>query len=138
MLYFLLKTGHLISVLVFLAGVVQNGFLLRALDRANPDFQKLLASGRAWDQRLTTPALGLLWIFGLSLIYMENWFPDAWLLVKLVFVTALSALHGMQQGAMRRMASDPAVQASQLIKNSSQLALCLAALTVIFVTLKPI
>ncbi len=58
------------------------------------------------DRRVTSPALLMTWALGLSLAVWAGWFPSTWLIVKLIFVVALSALHGMQSGRLRRLMRD--------------------------------
>lgn len=58
------------------------------------------------DHQVTTPALLLTWIFGLSLAVWAGWFPSPWLMIKLAFAAALSALHGVQSGRLRRFVRD--------------------------------
>ena len=61
---------------------------------------------RRWDQRVTTPAMLLVWALGLTLALSGSWFKAPWLIAKLGFVVALSALHGMQSAKLRRMAGN--------------------------------
>lgn len=58
------------------------------------------------DHRITTPALLLTWSLGLVLALAQGWFSSRWLIVKLTFVIALSALHGVQSGRLRRFIRD--------------------------------
>ena len=55
-----------------------------------------------WDRRVTNPALGLVWLLGLTLAWQGGWFSAHWLWAKLVLVTVLSALHGNQSATLRR------------------------------------
>lgn len=97
--YSLLKILHMIA-----AALVVIGILLSAATVANPVPAAKLAAARRWDKFVTVPALVAVWILGVLLAIEGHWFPSGWLPTKLVFVLALSALHGMLAGAMKRRA----------------------------------
>jgi uncharacterized membrane protein len=96
--YSLLKILHTVA-----ATLVVIGILLSATAVAKPPPASRLAALRKWDLFVTAPALVILWILGVILAINGHWFPSIWLPVKLVFVLALSALHGMQAGALKRL-----------------------------------
>lgn len=58
---------------------------------------------------MTAPALAIVWITGVAIALNGHWFGAAWLSVKLAVVVALSALHGMLAGTLRRMERDDLV-----------------------------
>ena len=113
MLYIWLKALHVGAVLVMLGGI-----LVLALATAfvsKPTADAATAGERAalrdailrWDRRVTSPALGLVWVLGIALGIMGGWFGSAWLIVKVCFVVFLSALHGMLHGVLRRSGREP-------------------------------
>lgn len=71
----------------------------------------------------------LVWAFGLALATEGRWFADIWLQAKLAFVVFLSALHGVQSGALRRWAGGR--QPAPLAAAAGAAPLALACLTVI-------
>jgi putative membrane protein len=98
---------HVASALLFVGGLIAETALTAALPAAEeltPDQHRAVSVVRAWDQRLTTPAMRLVWGLGLTLGLSQGWFSAHWLQAKLVFVLALSALHGVQSGTLRRLA----------------------------------
>jgi uncharacterized membrane protein len=108
MLYVWLKALHVGAVFVMLGGVLILALVTAFVSTSAPDAGA--ASERAalrdailrWDRRVTSPALGLVWVLGIALGLMGGWFGSAWLIVKLCFVVFLSALHGMLHGILRR------------------------------------
>ncbi len=64
----------------------------------------MIEIARAWDWKVTTPAMLLAWALGTTMAVQAGWFSARWLMVKLVLVFGLSALHGVQSGTLRRMA----------------------------------
>lgn len=111
MLYIWLKALHVGAVLVFLGGI---SILALAAAITSKQARTTAASeGGAlrdavlrWDRRVTSPALGLVWVLGIALAVMGGWFGSAWLIVKLCLVVFLSALHGMLSAMLRRSGRD--------------------------------
>ncbi|AJX35841.1 CopD family protein [Burkholderia oklahomensis] len=106
MIYLLLKAAHVASITVFVGGLLVLSIGIRI---PNLVVQRAVLQ---WDRRATLPALALVWASGVTIALLGHWFGDAWLTVKLVLVTALSALHGILAGSLRRMARDDANVAS--------------------------
>jgi protoporphyrinogen IX oxidase len=104
LLYPWLKALHVTSAFVFIAGLFATSVVLAA-ERAAPGSAGLIAGFVARSDRwLTTPAMLLVWAFGLTLAVSAGWFSTTWLPVKLAFVALLSAMHGVQSGQVRRLA----------------------------------
>jgi uncharacterized membrane protein len=98
---------HVACALLFVGGLVAETAFMATLPTAaelTPDQRRAVSAVRAWDQRLTTPVMLLVWGLGLTLGLSLGWFTSHWLQAKLVFVVALSVLHGIQSGALRRLA----------------------------------
>ena len=106
MIYLWLKALHLAAVMAFVGGLLSQAVFLAALGPADPPSQQQRPSARVvrrWSRGVTTPAMLLTWAFGLALALRGGWFSSLWLPAKLVFVVALSGLHGTQSGALRRL-----------------------------------
>ncbi|TCW83411.1 hypothetical protein C5O80_15810 [Burkholderia sp. SRS-46] len=100
MTYLLLKAAHVLAVVTFAGGLLMLSVCVRI---ANLAVQR---AARRWDRAVTAPALALVWITGIALALHGHWFGAAWLSAKLVVVIALSALHGILSGTLRRMERD--------------------------------
>ena len=98
-----LKALHVAAVLVFTGGLLVQSLALAAAlqDSVSPGF---LARLRRWDRRVTVPALLAVWALGIAAALRGGWFGAGWLSAKLLLVVALTGLHGMQAGALRRLA----------------------------------
>lgn len=105
MLYFIIKALHLISDFLLIGGMLINAFVIAMVPP--PIRVGVIVALRKYDRTVTTAALAGAWIFGLWLAIGYIGFSDGWLHAKLLLVVILSALHGMQQAAMRKMAADP-------------------------------
>lgn len=120
--YALLKNLHMIAATLVVVGVLLSTFAV-----ASPPLPARLAALRRWDRFVTGPALGALWILGITLAIEGGWFHSGWLPVKLVFAVTLSALHGFAAGGMKRLARGEAV--SPFLRFSPYLAAgCVAAI----------
>ena len=103
-LYPWLKALHVVSAFLFVAGTITTSMVLAA-ERTNPGSVEPVAGFLSRSERwLTTPAMLLVWAFGLTLAVTAGWFSATWLQVKLAFVVLLSAVHGIQSGQLRRLA----------------------------------
>ncbi len=120
--YLWLKAMHIVAAVTWIGGMLVVGVSLAAVSGVR-DQQEIatrsafLAHVRRWDQRVTSPAMLLVWIFGLALALTGNWFPQPWLLAKLGLVVLLSAQHGVLSGPLLRFArsQEPSPPASQRI-----------------------
>jgi uncharacterized membrane protein len=101
-LYPWLKALHVAAAVAFVGGLILESVVLAATGASPPG--PFIRGIRAWDHRVTGPALVLVWALGLTLALQGRWFHSVWLPVKLAIVLALSALHGVQSGALRRLA----------------------------------
>ncbi len=106
--YAWVKALHVAAAITFVAGVLSVALFLAVPPPGHAETARAL---HRWDRKVTTPAILLVWALGLTLALMGGWFPDGWLVAKLVFVVALSGVHGMQSAKLRRLAGGAAVTA---------------------------
>jgi putative membrane protein len=132
---------HISADIVFVAGLLAAALLAmglsfqRAEDLARD--RQLIARVRRWNLLVTTPALGWVWMFGLWLAWRAGWFAFGWLHAKLALVIALSALHGILGGVLRRAAARPARVPSAASRAAAPLAVVAIALIVWLALFKP-
>ena len=129
MTYALLKAAHLISLFVWIGGMVAVAIALR-----HPD-QSFLDQLKVYDRAITSPAMVTAWMFGISLAVMGGWFSQSWLAIKIPLVLVLSGLHGVLAGKLRQYSSEAAS-----IETSGRfflpIALALVTMIILLVTLK--
>ena len=104
-----IKALHVATAFTFVSGMLASALILTASLGHHRVALPLIASLRQWDQRVTTPAMVATWGLGLGLGLTGHWFAAPWLIIKLLFVIALSAIHGVLSGQMRAAAggADP-------------------------------
>lgn len=142
MIYLWLKAFHIAAVALWVGGTLLTAVVVSGLCRVESTNTPAGELGivrfvRAWDRRVTTPAMLAVWALGLALAISGGWFPQGWLLAKLVVVFLLSALHGTLTGRLRRLAGGN-VEAPTLLRHApAAIALAVMA-TVILVVVKPL
>ena len=129
MTYALLKAGHLVSLFVWIGGMTAVALALRHSDRSRLDELK------TYDRAITSPAMVAAWVFGLSLAVMGDWFSQSWLVLKIPVVLALSGLHGVLVGNLRRRTAEPDIRETSG-RSFLPIGLVLVAMIVLLVTLK--
>lgn len=111
--YDLVTLLHVTADIVFIAGLLAAALLLAALSTHDTTQlareHRLVAAMRRLHRAVTTPALVIAWACGVWLALQAGWFHSGWLHAKLALVLALSALHGVLSGALRRASADAPV-----------------------------
>lgn len=138
-LYPWLKALHVAAAITFVGGVLAASATPRPLSGDGTsalEESATVRSLRAWHRKVTTPAMFAAWGLGLVLAQQGGWFTSLWLQAKLALVVVLSAIHGVQSGALRRLAggSAPGMRGLGL---SARLTIVLVAGIVILVIIKP-
>jgi uncharacterized membrane protein len=136
--YLWLKALHLAAAITFVAGVLATALLLPPGGEAWLRDRLYVVHGlRRWHNRVTTPAMLIVWALGLALALQGGWFAHRWLQAKLVLVLALSAVHGVHSGALRRLAGGSALRPPGLWPGGLLIAVLAAGIAVLAVT-KPL
>jgi uncharacterized membrane protein len=89
---------------------------------------------RRWDRRVTLPAMLLTWALGIAMAMQGGWFSSPWLMIKLIIVSALSALHGVLSGTLRRLERDAAQPAAILLYAAPTTILGIVMIAILVVT----
>lgn len=141
MTYLFLKSLHIVAVIIWMGGMVllsaASLWLVRAGNPRSERENSVVAAVRRWDMRITNPAFGLVWLFGLTIAWMGDWYMDAWLHAKLVPVIILSALHGNLTASFRRMEKDPALAVPRHLPYSAAITFGCLLIIVLLVVMKP-
>lgn len=129
----LLKAVHLVAAILWTGGMLVLALGVRDGRPAEP----LLARLGIWDRIITMPAMAVVWAAGITIASLGGWFLDGWLLVKLIAVMALSGLHGLLAGTLRRMLADHAHLPPGLARHVAPAVVGCVALIVLMAVLKP-
>lgn len=134
MTYLVLKAFHLVAIVLFLSGMLVLSLGLKAYQAGNltAEMRQLILR---WDRFATSPALGIVWIAGLSLAYLGDWYSDTWLHTKFAIVFLLSGLHGTLSGRLKR---ESGPSSDSRLPTYSLTGLCVATPSIILLAvLKP-
>jgi uncharacterized membrane protein len=141
-IYLPLKALHVAAALVFAGGLLAGSLAVAACPpscgRRPPEIPAMLKFMGRWDQRITAPALLIVWAAGLAVAIRGGWFGSPWLTIKLAAVLFLSALHGAVSGTLRRLGRDDSVhRVPALLRHAAPAAVICLLLISILAVAKP-
>lgn len=138
--YLWIKTLHILAVISWMAAMLYLPRLMvyhagaTAGSEASETFKVM---ERRLLKGIATPAMVVTWIAGLWLAWSGGWFSDGWLHAKLLFVIALSAIHGMLAAAVRRFAADANTRSARFYRIINEVPALIMVVIVGLVVLKP-
>ena len=140
MTYDWIKAGHVIFVIFWMAGL----FMLPRYYVYHQEAAPGSAEERRWVDRekklrgiILTPAMILVWAFGITLATIGNWWASGWLSAKLLVVVALSAYHGYMVGYGRKLARGERPVSGRALRLMNEVPGIAAVLIVVLVIVKP-
>jgi len=138
--YAWIKAAHVIFVIFWIAGL----FMLPRYYVYHQEAPAGSAEEKKWIDRerklrtiIITPAMILVWIFGLTLAYVSGAWQQGWLQAKLLLVIALSAYHGWMIGYGRKLARGERPVSGRALRMMNEVPGIATALIVILVIVKP-
>jgi uncharacterized membrane protein len=139
--YIYLKAIHVMAVITLIGGMLVLAFAVSlAAGRSGALSERearFIARVQHWDRMVTTPALGLVWIAGLAMAIMGQWYTSPWLIIKMVPVLLLSALHGMEAGSLRRLAASEGAEPPPLVRQAPPVIFACVVLIALLAVVKP-
>lgn len=141
--YLWIKALHIAAVVTWIGGMLVVAVTIAAVADVRGQQEvatrsALLERVRRWDQLVTSPAMLLVWILGLTLALTGNWFPQTWLLAKLALVLLLSALHGVLSGRLRRLSHSQEPSSPAALRYAGAAVVIATLIIVVLVVTKPI
>ncbi|WP_213982018.1 CopD family protein [Sphingomonas sp. dw_22] len=132
--YLWVKAVHVACVLLFIGGLFSQSFAVAAGQRGDAG---AVALASHWDRRVTVPAMLFVWLTGAAIAAEGGWFGSPWLWGKLVLVLALTGLHGVQSGRLRRLRRGDPLQTRMRAVHIAAFIASSAACIAILVVVKP-
>jgi putative membrane protein len=140
MTYLWIKAGHIIFVIFWVAGL----FLLPRYYVYHQESTPGSQEERRWIDRerklrniIITPSMAMVWILGLTLAYVGNWWTAGWLQLKFLIVLGLSGYHGYMVGYGKRLARGERPVSGKALRIMNEVPGIATAAIVILVVLKP-
>lgn len=138
--YLILKSLHVAAVITWLAGMLTLSVFFMSMKFGRspviPD-ERFISTFTHWNRWVTTPAMMLTWVLGITLAAQGNWFTAPWLITKLILVFILSALHGVQSGSLRRFSESSVRNIPGALKFSSASIIIITTVIAFLVVGKP-
>ena len=124
---------HLIAAVIWISGLLLLAIVAGIFAGKKPDRdgeQAFLSTVQAWNRKVTSPAMILLWIFGIVLMINSGTLSQPWLWVKLAILIGLSALHGSLSKKVRQVAGHEQINRG-LITRYGRMAIILSVAVII-------
>jgi putative membrane protein len=141
MIYLWIKAFHVAAAIIWIGGMLLLALLISTLaalpEPRSPQVLRVIGVVRRWDTMVTTPAMVLVWILGLTMALQAGWFASHWLSFKLAIVGVLTGLHGVQSGTLRRLAYDAGRKPPAFLRFSAPFILAAITAIAVLVVIKP-
>jgi putative membrane protein len=138
--YAWIKAGHVIFVIFWIAGL----FMLPRFYVYHQESAPGSAEERNWIERerrlrnvIITPAMLLVWVFGLALAWITGAWSEGWFLAKFAIVLALSGYHGWMVGYGRKLARGERPVSGKALRIMNEVPGLAVVLIVVLVIVRP-
>ena len=137
--YLIIKSLHVISVISWMAGLL---YLPRIFvyHAENQKIENMSKTFKTMEHKLyfyiMTPAMFLTWILGIGLIHFVGF--QKWLLLKILFVFALTIYHFFLLKCLNHFKQDANTYSSRFFRFFNEIPTILLVLIVFLVYLKPL
>ena len=138
--YAWLKAGHIIFVIFWVAGM----FMLPRFYIYHQEAAPGSDEEKRWIDRerklrtiIITPSMILVWVFGLSLMWVTRAWEMGWFQLKLALVLALSGYHGWMVGYGRKLARGERPVSGRSLRLMNEIPGLAVVLIVILVVVRP-
>jgi putative membrane protein len=144
-MYEWVKAFHIIAVIAWMAGMLYLPRLFVyhcAAEKGSVQSETFKVMERRLLRAIINPAMIATWLLGLWLAWhgpdsRYGWFASGWLETKIVFVLALSALHGMLARWVKDFAADSNRHSQRFYRIINEIPTILMIAIVILAVVKP-
>lgn len=138
--YAWIKAAHLIFVIFWVAGL----FMLPRFYVYHQEAVPGSDEEARWIERerklrtiIITPSMILVWLLGLTLVYITGAWTMGWFHAKLALVVGLSGYHGYMVGYGRKLAAGQRPMSGRSLRMMNEIPGVVTAIIVILVIVKP-
>ena len=138
--YLWIKAGHVVFVIFWIAGL----FMLPRYYVYHQESAPGSAEERRWIDRerklrniIITPAMILVWVFGLTLATVGHLWGEGWLHLKILLVFALSGYHGWMVSYGKKLARGERPVSGKALRIMNEVPGIATAAIVILVIVRP-
>ena len=139
-MYEWVKALHVIAVISWMAGMLYLPRLFvyhcdAAAGSAQSETFKIME--RRLYRAIMTPAMTIVWLTGIFLIWQGGWMASGWLHAKLAMVIVMTAAHGFLGRCIRDFAADRNLRSHRFYRIINEIPTILMIGVVILVIVKP-
>jgi protoporphyrinogen IX oxidase len=140
MLYLVLKSLHIVAVMAWMAGML---YLPRLFvyhcdaEKGSKQSETFKVMERRLMRAIINPAMGLTWVLGLSLAWINDYWLQGWFVAKIVLVLAMSGVHGMFSRWRRDFEADRNTRSARFYRIWNEVPTLLMIGIVFVVVMKP-
>ena len=138
--YAWIKAAHVIFVIFWIGGL----FMLpryyvyhQEAPLGSDEEKKWIDRERKLRNIIITPAMILVWVFGLTLAYITGAWQEGWFHAKFALVIGLSAYHGWMVGYGKKLAKGERSKSGRALRMMNEVPGIATALIVILVIVRP-
>jgi putative membrane protein len=138
--YAWLKAGHVIFVIFWIAGLFMLPRFYVYHQEAAPgsdEERKWIERERKLRKIIIMPAMILVWLLGLSLVWVTEAWTQGWFHAKFALVVALSGYHGWMVGYGRKLASGVRPVSGRALRMMNEVPGIAVVLIVVLVIVRP-
>ena len=117
--YLILKALHIIAVIAWMSGMfyLPRLFVYHTETSVGaPDYQRFCVMEKKLLAAIMEPAMGMTWIFGLSMAWAGDWWQAGWFHTKLALVVAMTAIHITNARFVRNFAAGRNVRTARFFR----------------------
>jgi putative membrane protein len=138
--YAWIKAGHVIFVIFWVAGLFMLPRFYVYHQEAAPGTEeeaRWIERERKLRRIIITPAMLLVWVFGLSLAWITGAWQQGWFIAKFALVLALSGYHGWMVGYGRKLARGERSVSGRALRMMNEVPGLAVVLIVVLVIVRP-
>jgi putative membrane protein len=138
--YAWLKAGHIIFVIFWIAGLFMLPRFYVYHQEAAPgsdEEAKWIERERRLRNIIISPAMILVWVLGLALMWVTGAWSETWFQAKLALVLALSGYHGWMIGYGRKLAAGVRPVSGRALRLMNEIPGIAVVLIVVLVVVRP-
>lgn len=138
--YAWIKAAHLIFVIFWIAGLFMLPRFYVYHQEATPgsvEEQRWIEREKKLRNIIITPSMILVWVLGLTLVYITGAWREGWFQAKFVLVLLLSGYHGYMVGYGRKLAKGERRASGKALRIMNEVPGIVTAIIVILVIVRP-
>jgi len=138
--YLWIKAFHIIAVIAWMAGMLYLPRLFAyhcEVSPNSPESERFKRMELRLLRIIINPSMIAVWVFGLLLLYLGQFWAEPWMHAKLSLVVVLSALHGLLSRWRRDFAKDANTRSQRFYRLVNEVPAVLMFAIVIMVVVKP-